>query len=594
MGSVPPKSVSALKRVLNSERTVWEQHHRLLKESLMPINYFHQPRAGQENRVNRLLQVQRRLATPPILASEAPLTSRLVPSGFYQNDYNFLSTLVISLLEMHGGIVDHPLNWPSPAKMISRVIMDECQLPQYTWQDFFDRVDLASMCTLHAEHSPDSESFCASYLWSHYMWCNSNDGLPRSTDFRIERTGVFTFPEILPSIQARIDTTILAQFPASDTTILVQFPASDVHTRVITSVLDHLLSSDPKTRLAEEVSTCDTCSTLFTDALRNMRAILSKRSLSLEDSTAFKDVIHRILSSDLFADRADHHKNDSLWRIRERTLFTLGFMRPNSNQPGRGPLPHLHRWPISEDVINSLIRLGLHPNSVDCMSNSLKLSSLVVSRIISEHWCISDVDTTYSTFLEVDAFAFLGATKFLFSNNISIVAAYVQGLLRAKDNMTFVGPYAEYLYHSPNLYTALLIVTGQFGSVQATRDVVTSLLTRIIKLCPLGPEEAQARWKTALASLEAFSNMIDPIEYEFFDFDSERMIVYTPAQIADIKLHVKCYRDFLAGHIERLQSNSLELIDAVRLQIPYSIVFARCTLFRSMFHFMWHIKNGAD
>lgn len=216
-------------------------------------------------------------------------------------------------------------------------------------------------------------------------------------------------------------------------------------------------------------------------------------------------------------------------------------------------------------------------------------SQVTFDRIIAEHWYASDVDTTYSTFLEVDAIAFLGETIYLFSDNLVIVAAYVEGLLHAKDNMTPIEPYTEYLFHADNLCTALLIVAGQFGAVQAAPNMLTSLLIKIVKLCPSSAKEAQSVWNTALECLEAFSNSLpDDTKHKYFHHNSECMFPYTPEHIAQIKLRVGYYRDFLAGHIERLQSNRLEAnIDDVCLQIPCTITFAKCTLLRSIFHFIW-------
>ncbi len=151
-------------------------------------------------------------------------------------------------------------------------------------------------------------------------------------------------------------------------------------------------------------------------------------SLSLEDSVAFKDVIQHILFSDLFALCAGRQKYPNLWYIRERTLYILCSMTPASDQSRCRPLSQCHQWPILEDVINSLIRMGLHPNFVEGMSlnPNRMFSQTSIHILIVDHWYASDVDTTYSTLLEVDAFVFFLYTKYLFfESTISIFAAYV-------------------------------------------------------------------------------------------------------------------------------------------------------------------------
>ncbi|KAF8918204.1 hypothetical protein CPB85DRAFT_1249817 [Mucidula mucida] len=167
-------------------------------------------------------------------------------------------------------------------------------------------------------------------------------------------------------------------------------------------------------------------------------------------------------------------------------------------------------------------------------------SQVTFDRIIAEHWYASDVDTTYSTFLEVDAIAFLGKTIYLFSDNIVIVAAYVEGLLHAKDNMTPIEPYTEYLFRADNLCTALLIVAGQFGAVQAAPNMLTSLLIKIVKLCPSSAKEAQSVWNTALECLEAFSNSLpDDTKHKYFHHNSEWIFwwdILNVYRVTDLKL----------------------------------------------------------
>ncbi len=204
MGNVQPEIVPALTSALVYEHAVWEQYHELLKDSLIPsgIDCFRVPRAGYQNRVDRLLEVQHRLTTPTINASEAPLTACMVPNRFFENRGSVLSMLVISLLDMQGAGGERKLRlrWPSPVRLISRVIRDGCKLPWHTWQDFFVHVDLASMCVLHTADIPDAQSFCGTYLRSHAEWYDSNNGLAQSTK-PTERTGVFTLTELLPHFE---------------------------------------------------------------------------------------------------------------------------------------------------------------------------------------------------------------------------------------------------------------------------------------------------------------------------------------------------------------------------------------------------------
>lgn len=198
-------------------------------------------------------------------------------------------------------------------------------------------LNLPLVCALRAAHIPDAESFCGAYLLNHWRWLRtSNDGLPQYKA-PTERTGAFTFLEMIPHFQEQIDQAILTQFLPSNTLN----HGTSVHARVIISVLRHFLCSDPATRLAGEVC-CEPCGDLFISALDNILGIVSQSSLSLAESEAFKDVIQHIFSSNLFADRAGHQKDNRLWQMRLQSLFPLYTMRPDYNRYTRETLPHCH------------------------------------------------------------------------------------------------------------------------------------------------------------------------------------------------------------------------------------------------------------
>ncbi len=173
-------------------------------------------------------------------------------------------------MQMAGRETYHPPFWPSPVQIITGAIQNECKLPWHTWQDYLVHLNLPLVCALRAAHIPDAESFCGAYLLNHWRWLRtSNDGLPQYKA-PTERTGAFTFLEMIPHFQEQIDQAILTQFLPSNTLN----HGTSVHAQVIISVLRHFLCSDPATRLAGEVC-CEPCGDLFISALDNILGIVS-------------------------------------------------------------------------------------------------------------------------------------------------------------------------------------------------------------------------------------------------------------------------------------------------------------------------------